>query len=74
MTDPVRRVIDRLVPWAIHGELVAVGFVWGALSANVNALRSARPIPYFVHNWAVAYRSSGRGQCSPTYSAAGILR
>lgn len=34
--------------------LVAVGFVWGALSANVSALRSARPIPHFAHNWAVA--------------------
>lgn len=34
--------------------LIAVGFVWGAVSANVPALRSARPIPYFAHNAAVA--------------------
>ena len=34
--------------------LISVGFVWGALSANIGAFRSARPIPYFAHNWAVA--------------------
>ncbi|HEX7053644.1 MAG TPA: hypothetical protein VF211_06870 [Burkholderiales bacterium] len=36
------------------GILLGVGFFWGALSANVPALSSARPIPFFAHNWAVA--------------------
>ena len=34
--------------------LLTVGFIWGALSANIAALRSAPPIPYFAHNAAVA--------------------
>ena len=34
--------------------LLAVGLVWGAVSANVAALRSAPPIPHFAHNAAVA--------------------
>jgi hypothetical protein len=34
--------------------LLAVGFVWGAVSANVAALRTALPIPHFAHNRAVA--------------------
>jgi hypothetical protein len=33
---------------------LAVGFVWGAVSANVAALRMAPPIPHFAHNRAVA--------------------
>ncbi|MEX2543102.1 MAG: hypothetical protein WD314_14945 [Trueperaceae bacterium] len=34
--------------------ILAVGFVWGALSANVPALRNARSLPYLANNWAVA--------------------
>ena len=34
--------------------LLAVGFVWGAASANVAALRMAPPLPHFAHNSAVA--------------------
>ena len=34
--------------------LLAVGFVWGAISANVAALRTVPPIPHFAHNGAVA--------------------
>lgn len=34
--------------------LLAVGFVWGAVAANVKTLRDARSIPYLAHNWAVA--------------------
>lgn len=34
--------------------LLGVTFVWGALSANVEPLRSARPIPGFANNRAVS--------------------
>ena len=34
---------------------LAVGFVWGAVAANVKVLRNARSIPYLAHNWAVAF-------------------
>ena len=34
--------------------LLIVSFAWGALSANVSALRLARPIPHFARNRAVA--------------------
>ena len=42
----------RAVGYAL--VLLAVGFVWGAISANVAALRTQRPIPHFAHNGAVA--------------------
>jgi hypothetical protein len=42
----------RAVSYAL--VLLSVGFVWGALAANVAALRSARPIPRFARNRAVA--------------------
>ena len=34
--------------------LLGVSFAWGAVSANVSALRLARPIPHFARNRAVA--------------------
>lgn len=34
--------------------ILAAGFVWGAIAANVPVIRSARPLPYVAHNWAVA--------------------
>ena len=34
--------------------LLAVGFVWGGVAANVAMLRTAKPIPHFAHNGAVA--------------------
>lgn len=34
--------------------LLASGFVWGAVAANVKTLREARGIPYLACNWAVA--------------------
>ena len=42
----------RAISYAL--ALPSVGFVWGALSANVASLRSARPIPRFARNRAVA--------------------
>lgn len=33
---------------------LAAGFVWGALAANVPALRNARGIPLLARNWALA--------------------
>jgi hypothetical protein len=34
--------------------LLVAGFVWGAIGANVPAIRGARPLPYVAHNWAIA--------------------
>ena len=34
--------------------LIGVSFAWGAISANVTALRLARPIPRFARNRAIA--------------------
>ncbi len=45
--SPAHAIGDALV-------LLGVGFVWGAISANVDVLRSARPIRHFAHNRAVA--------------------
>lgn len=47
LQSPGRALLYALV-------MLGVGFVWGAVAANVAALRSARPIPHFAHNWAVA--------------------
>jgi hypothetical protein len=47
LRSPARAVRYALV-------LLAVGFVWGAVSANVAALRTAPPVPYFARNAAVA--------------------
>ena len=34
--------------------ILTVGFIWGGLSANVAALRTAPGVPHFAHNGAVA--------------------
>ena len=34
--------------------MVAAGFVWGAVAANVPSLRNARGIPFLANNWAIA--------------------
>lgn len=45
--SPGRAVVYTLI-------LLASGFVWGAVAANVKLLREARGIPYLAYNWAVA--------------------
>jgi hypothetical protein len=49
---PLLRSPARALGYAL--VLLTVGFVWGAVSANVAVLRTAPPIPHFAHNGAVA--------------------
>jgi len=34
--------------------MLAAGFVWGAIAANVPSLRNVRGIHFFANNWAIA--------------------
>lgn len=34
--------------------MLAAGFLWGAVAANVPSLRGVRGIPYLANNWAIA--------------------
>jgi hypothetical protein len=47
LSNPSRALSFTLV-------FLAVGFVWGGLSANTPALSNARSLPFLANNWGVA--------------------